>query len=109
MLDLSTIGGDSDLQAGQWYRSFITNLNRSLSLLSYSEFDDWLAARDELTSAYVLDQFIEDVVLEKTKGQSVVIFIDEIDNVLSLSFDTNDLFAVIRACYKETTKKRGKR
>ena len=41
------------------------------------------------------------MVLEKTKGQPVVIFIDEIDNVLSLSFDTNDLFAVIRACYNK--------
>ncbi|MEL7357878.1 MAG: AAA-like domain-containing protein [Cyanobacteria bacterium J06560_6] len=100
-LDLTKVGGDDYLSPGQWYRSLITDLNRSLSLLSDTDFDDWLAKRDDLTSAYVLSQFIEDVVLVETREESVVIFIDEIDNVLSLSFDTTDLFAVIRSCYNE--------
>ena len=100
-LDLTKVGGDDYLSPGQWYRSLITDLNRSLSLLSDADFDAWLAERDDLTSAYVLSQFIEDVVLVETREESVVVFIDEIDNVLSLSFDTTDLFAVIRSCYNE--------
>ncbi|MEO1387917.1 MAG: AAA-like domain-containing protein [Cyanobacteria bacterium J06634_6] len=100
-LDLSALGGDEHLTPAQWYRSLITELNRSLSLLSVAEFDDWLAASNELTVVYALSQFIEDVVLPKTAEQPVVIFIDEIDSVLSLSFDTNDLFAVIRNFYNK--------
>ncbi|MEL7357876.1 MAG: AAA-like domain-containing protein, partial [Cyanobacteria bacterium J06560_6] len=100
-LDLTALGGDEHLTPAQWYRSLITELNRSLSLLSVAEFDAWLAASDGLTAVYALSQFIEDVVLAKTAEQPVVIFIDEIDNVLSLSFDTTDLFAVIRNCYNK--------
>ncbi|MHC5722130.1 MAG: AAA-like domain-containing protein, partial [Nostoc sp.] len=40
-----------------------------------------------------------ETVLLKTITEKIVIFIDEIDSVLSLSFNLDDFFAVIRDCY----------
>ncbi|MDF5716431.1 MAG: AAA-like domain-containing protein [Rhizonema sp. NSF051] len=37
----------------------------------------------------------------KEVKQNIVIFIDEIDSVLSLKFPTDDFFAFIRACYNQ--------
>ena len=45
-----------------------------------------------------LGKFFSEVLLEKTTDP-VVIFLDEIDSVISLEFDTDDFFAVIRECY----------
>ncbi|MEN8445450.1 MAG: AAA-like domain-containing protein, partial [Cyanobacteria bacterium J06555_13] len=101
VLDLTRVGGDEYLGPAPWYRSLITNLNSSLSLLSVSEFDAWLNNHEGQTSAYALSQFIEEIILVRTQNQPIVIFVDEIDNVLSLSFTTSDLFAVIRACYNQ--------
>jgi hypothetical protein len=43
-------------------------------------------------------KFLEEELLQSIAG-SVVIFVDEIDSVLSLSFNLDDFFAVIRECY----------
>ncbi|MHC5829771.1 MAG: AAA-like domain-containing protein, partial [Nostoc sp.] len=45
-----------------------------------------------------LGKFIETILL-KTIAENIVIFIDEIDSVLSLLFNLDDFFAVIRDCY----------
>ena len=38
-------------------------------------------------------------------SQQIVIFVDEIDSILSLDFPTDDFFALIRACYNERADK----
>ncbi|QLE39600.1 hypothetical protein FD723_03200 [Nostoc sp. C052] len=45
-------------------------------------------------------QFLEEVLLVEVQ-EDIVIFIDEIDSVLSLNFPTDDFFALIRACYNK--------
>jgi GAF domain-containing protein len=45
-------------------------------------------------------EFIEGVLL-RSVTQNIVIFIDEIDSVLSLNFPTDDFFAFIRGCYNQ--------
>ncbi|RUT06005.1 hypothetical protein DSM106972_032110 [Dulcicalothrix desertica PCC 7102] len=47
-----------------------------------------------------LDIFVEEFLLETIKSQ-IVIFIDEIDSILSLSFQGDDFFAWIRSCYEK--------
>ena len=51
-----------------------------------------------LSSLRRFDKFIQDILLQDVK-QSIVIFIDEIDSVLSLPFPTDDYFTFIRNCY----------
>jgi WD40 repeat protein len=48
--------------------------------------------------------FLEEVLLESI-SQNIVIFIDEIDSVLSLSFNLDDFFALIRECYNQRADK----
>ncbi|MEI2577510.1 AAA-like domain-containing protein [Scytonema sp. PRP1] len=45
-------------------------------------------------------KFLEEILLAEIK-ENIVIFIDEIDSVLSLNFPTDDFFAFIRACYNQ--------
>lgn len=44
--------------------------------------------------------FLEEILLESVP-QQIVIFIDEIDSVLSLPFNLDDFFALIRECYNQ--------
>ncbi|MEP6486870.1 AAA-like domain-containing protein [Microcoleus vaginatus GB2-A3] len=82
----------------KWYNSILLNLNRKLSLDVnlkhwFSEFD-WLSPQDRLA------EFIDSILLKRI-SQNIVIFIDEIDSVLSLKFPTDDFFAYIRAFHNQ--------
>jgi WD40 repeat protein len=82
----------------KWYNSILLNLNRKLSLdvnlkSWLSEFD-WLSPQDRLA------EFIDSILLKRI-SQNIVIFIDEIDSILSLKFPTDDFFAYIRACHNQ--------
>ena len=53
-----------------------------------------------------LSQFIEEILLlevvsQDNTAQNIVVFIDEIDSLLSLDFPVNDFFALIRSCYNQ--------
>lgn len=60
----------------------------------------WLRDHDDLSPVQRLNQFIETVLLVQI-STPLVIFIDEIDSVLGLSFPTDDFFALIRNCYEK--------
>ena len=51
-----------------------------------------------------MSEFLETILLLEIQ-QNVVIFIDEIDSLLSLDFPTDDFFALIRACYNKRAQK----
>ena len=97
-VDLSAVGTE-EVSAAQWYRTLIGELNRCLALLSPQEVNAWLEKQEGVTPVYQLHCFIEDVVLVRIPNQQIVVFVDEIDSVLSLSFPANDFFSWIRACY----------
>jgi hypothetical protein len=48
-----------------------------------------------------LSHFIKDVLLVQFPQDKIVIFIDEIDSILSLNFAVDDFFALIRFCYNQ--------
>ena len=94
-IDLNRIGS-SDLTPDQWYASLGHTLARQLhlskdpsapasSILDRSPVERWFA-------------FLRDPLLSEIKGR-VVLFIDEIDSVRSLPFETDDFFAFIRAIH----------
>ena len=80
----------------QWYFGIVNNLVDNFAL--DIELDDWWDAQPSLSPLAKLRQFIETILLRQIE-QNIVIFIDEIDSVLSLNFPTDDFFALIRGCY----------
>ena len=93
-IDLTRIGSQ-DITADQWYAGVMKALEKSFRLPI--NLRSWLRDRDILPPVQRLSEFIEHELLE-TVTQNIVIFIDEIDSILSLSFRNNDFFALIRAC-----------
>lgn len=111
-IDLTKIGSH-DITPDQWYAGVIRRLGvRFTSLCSpllrkdQGEFNlqSWLRDREYLPPVQRLGEFIEQVLLTSI-SQKIVIFIDEIDSTLSLNFNTDDFFALIRSCneYQQLT------
>ncbi|NEP56589.1 MAG: hypothetical protein F6K31_06135, partial [Symploca sp. SIO2G7] len=72
----------------------------AFDLLSKVNIDAWLEKYKNIPPVQRLDQYIKEIILTQVPGDRVVIFIDEIDSVLGLSFK-DDFFALIRACYNQ--------
>jgi len=96
-IDLS-MDGTQQVSLEQWYANIIRCLTSHFEL----EFNlsSWWRENDMLSPVRRLREFIEEVLLRQI-NQKIVIFIDEIDSVLSLNFPGDDFFAFIRACYNQ--------
>ena len=98
-IDLTLIGSQN-LTDERWYMGIFYELIRKLKLSEKINCNIWWEERKSLSPVQRLSAFIEEELLVKIQ-QSMVIFIDEIDSVLSLNFSTDDFFAFIRACYNQ--------
>lgn len=92
-LQLTEIG--TSVSQEQWYLGVINNLVNSLTLYHQFDLSNWWFNHEKLGYAQRFSLFIEQVLL-KTISQNIVIFIDETDSILSLTFTVGDFFAVIR-------------
>ncbi|MCF4965920.1 AAA-like domain-containing protein [Nostoc sp. CMAA1605] len=95
-IELSGIGSQQ-ITASQWYGGIIQELVSGFQLKINRR--SWLKEHDDLSPIQCLNKFIETVLLTQIQ-QKIVIFIDEIDNVLGLKFSTDEFFALIRHCYE---------
>jgi WD40 repeat protein len=102
-LDLTAIGSQN-LTSEQWYAGIVRHLVKSLELADKVNVPSWWKEREFLSSVQRMDEFIESVLLAEISAK-IVIFIDEIDSILSLKFDTDDFFALIRAGYNKRADK----
>ena len=96
-VDITAIG-TADITPEQWYAGVIDTLVGSFNIYTTFDLDTWWTDNTLLSPVQHLSKFIETILL-KTITEKIVIFIDEIDSVLSLSFNLDDFFAVIRDCY----------
>lgn len=94
-IELSGIGSQQ-ITAQQWYGGIIQELVSGLQLQINRR--NWLREREDLSPVQCLGEFIETVLLAQIH-QPLVVFIDEIDSILNLSFPTDDFFALLRNCY----------
>jgi CHASE2 domain-containing sensor protein len=94
-IELSGIGSQQ-ITASQWYGGIIQELISGFELQVNRR--SWLREQEDLSPVQRLGGFIENILLTQIK-QRIVIFIDEIDSVLSLNFPTDEFFALIRHCY----------
>ncbi|MDX2240662.1 MAG: AAA-like domain-containing protein [Leptolyngbyaceae cyanobacterium bins.302] len=103
-IDLTRIG-TSDMEPEQWYSSVIDSIVSSLELYDSFDLYDWWETHHLLSFVRRFDKFIDEVLLPAIP-QPIVIFIDEIDSVLSMPFKLGDFFALIRDWYNRRAEKR---
>ena len=96
-IDITSIG-TANLTPEQWYGGIINHLVNSLELYPAFDLSSWWSQQQVLSPMQRLSDFL-DTVLLKLIEQPIVIFVDEIDSVLGLSFNLDDFFALIRDCY----------
>lgn len=99
-VDITNIITD-DITPDQWYKGLISELLRSFSLSGHFNLTTWWREREGISGVQKFSWFIEDVLLTQFVGQQIVLFIDEIDSILTLKFPIDDFFAVIRFCYNK--------
>ena len=90
--------GTTSITPEQWYFSIVDTVVDALDLDDDFDLDAWWHDRERLTPVRRFGKFLSEVLLAKTFCP-VVIFLEEIDSVISLAFDTDDFFALIRECY----------
>jgi adenylate cyclase len=99
-IDLTGMG-KQDLTPEKWYAGIIQSLVSSCLLHSNFQWRTWWRERQDLLSPVQrLSLFLEEVLLAEVK-QNIVIFVDEIDRVLSQTFSLDDFFALIRFCLEQ--------
>ena len=96
-IDLSA-GGIQNVPPEQWYADLIDSLIDIFDL--DVDFADWWEENQLNSLVTRFRKFLEEILLVEIK-ENIVIFIDEIDSVLSLDFPTDDFFAFIRSCYNQ--------
>ncbi|WP_287311247.1 AAA-like domain-containing protein [Moorena sp. SIO1G6] len=101
VIDLS-MDGTQHVTLDQWYANIVRSLARDFDL--DINLRTWWREREMIFAVRRLREFLEEVLLQQVT-QNIVIFIDEIDSVLSLDFPTDDFFAFIRACYNQRVDK----
>jgi WD40 repeat protein len=93
IIDLTQIGVQAT--AEEWYLGLLTLIEDQLML--DTDVLSWWQANAHLGITLRLTQFFQDIILEEMPNP-IVVFVDEIDTTLSLSF-TDDFFAAIRYFY----------
>ncbi len=97
-IDLTGIGKE-DVTAEKWYAGLVQSLVSSYQLGKKFQWRAWWKEQREfLSPVQRFSLFIEEVLLVEIE-QNIVIFVDEIDSVLSMTFSLDDFFALIRFFY----------
>ncbi len=99
-VDLSCVGGEN-ITPLQWYKGVVTELWRGFNLSGKVNLKSWWREEEDISLLQHLSHFIKDVLLVQFPQDKIVIFIDEIDSILSLNFAVDDFFTLIRFCYNQ--------
>ena len=104
VIDPQTRG--TTLREDQWYAGTIKRLIGDLHLETAIDFPKWWKELDAQSISVVerFDYFIEQVLLPSIPSK-IAIFIEEVDNLLSLKFDTDGFFILIRSLYERRAEK----
>lgn len=102
-IDLSDIG-NQQVSIDKWYGGVAYKLLSNFNLFNLIEFMTWWRERELMSPVQRLGELIEEVLLAKIP-HNIVIFIDEIDSILSLKESLDDFFALIRSCYNKRAQK----
>ncbi len=102
-IDLNEIG--TSITQEKWYLGLINILANHLDLYSGFDLNHWSVNHNLLSPVQQLSKFVEEIFLKNISG-NIVIFIDEIDTLLSLKdFSRDDFFALLRLFYNQRVDK----
>ncbi|MEQ8755947.1 MAG: AAA-like domain-containing protein [Coleofasciculus sp. G1-WW12-02] len=101
-IDMTMIGSET-ITPTQWYKGLILDLSRKLKLFKTVNIKTWWQQQEDISLPQRFNKFICEIVLSHFPNQNLIIFIDEIDSILSLDFPIDDFFALIRYCYNQRT------
>ena len=96
-LDMTRLGSEN-ITPQQWYKGLVTELWDGFDLPI--DLQTWWREVDGLSMPQRLSRFVDDLLFRHV-SDNIVIFIDEIDSILSLDFPVDDFFAWIRFCYNQ--------
>jgi hypothetical protein len=98
-IDLTDIGS-ANITPLQWYAGIINELINTFELNEKCDIDSWWDKYDQesLSAVNFFGNFLRDILLKYVES-NIVIFIDEIDSIISLQFKIDDFFALIRCFY----------
>lgn len=99
-IDMTNIGSEN-VTPLQWYKGLVADLWSGFKLLGTVNLKTWWQEHEDLSLLQRLSCFIADVLLVQFPHEKLVIFIDEVDSILSLDFPVDDFFALIRYCYNQ--------
>jgi WD40 repeat protein len=99
-LDMTNIGSEN-ITPIQWYKGIITELCLALNLFDRFDLQAWWQTQEDLSLLHRLSNFIAEVLLNRFPNEQLLILIDEVDGIRSLSFSVDDFFALIRHCYNQ--------
>ncbi|NEP61939.1 MAG: PDZ domain-containing protein, partial [Symploca sp. SIO2G7] len=97
-VDLTGIGRGEAVTSEQWYAGIVNAIVESCDLDDKIDWMTWWDKRERFSPVERLRLFVDDMLLTEAT-QQVVIFVDEIDGVLSQNFSLDDFFALIRFFY----------
>ncbi|MEH2264523.1 AAA-like domain-containing protein [Nostoc sp.] len=99
-IDLTAIG-TSGLKSEQWYSGIIDTIagSESLNLGEQFDIDELWEENSRFSDVQIFGKFIDKLL--KLVSTQIVVFIDEIDSILSLKFPVDDFFALIRAFFNQ--------
>ena len=97
-IDLGILGRFAT--AEQWYGGLVAELWRKLRLSGGIDDDlDWWRSHCSLSPLSRFSRFINDVLLIKC-DRDIIVFLDEVDNIISLDF-RDEFLTLIRNCYEQ--------
>jgi len=99
-IDLTGMG-TQEVNPEKWYAGIVQSIVSACQLQSKIQWRPWWRERlDLFTPVQRLELFIKEVLLVEIP-QNIVIFVDEIDRVLSQKFSLDDFFGLIRFIYEQ--------
>ena len=99
-IDITELGASGTNQE-EWYAGLINSLINSLNLYKSLDLNTWWSNQSLHSPMKRFSNFIEEVLMTYLVDQKVVVFVDEIDRILSLGDWTDDFFALIRFWYNQ--------
>jgi WD40 repeat protein len=101
-IDMTMIGSET-ITPDQWYKGLVLDLTRKLKLFKSVNLKKWWQEQADISLPQRFNKFIGEILLTQAPEKNIIIFIDEIDSILSLKFPIDDFFALIRFCYNQRT------
>lgn len=88
-VDMTNIGSENTTPS-QWYKGIVGELWSGFKLLGKINLKTWWQEQEDISVLQRLSRFIAEVLLVQFPTERLLIFIDEIDSILSLDFPVDD-------------------